>query len=55
MEVSGFYKNCIERDLPGKSAVRLIVGLVERRALVHAVCECVHNYSILLVPALYLL
>jgi hypothetical protein len=21
MEISGFYKNCIERDLPGKSAV----------------------------------
>jgi hypothetical protein len=47
MEVSGFYKHCIERNLQGKSAVQLIVGLVERQALVHAVCECVHNYSFL--------
>jgi hypothetical protein len=53
MEVSGFYKNCIERVLPGKSAVRLIECLVERQALVHAVCECVHEYSFLLLPALY--
>jgi hypothetical protein len=46
MRVSGwFYKNFIERDRPGKYAVQLIEGFVERQTLVHAVCECVHNYS----------
>jgi hypothetical protein len=44
--------NCIERDLPGSGAIRLIEGLVERQALVHAVCECVQAFSFLLVPAL---
>jgi hypothetical protein len=53
MEISGFYKNCIKRELPGMSAVLLIEGLVERQTLVHAVCECVRNYSFLLVPSLY--